>query len=82
MADTERTVDLTPAWQGVLPLLLMARQDGETESTRKTADEELRHMAVVADEAIALEKDIEALSEEIPDLKQRLAVARAKRVKG
>ena len=43
-----RTIDCTPTWRGVLPLLLVAYQDG-TPTRRAMAMEELCRMADLAD---------------------------------
>lgn len=42
------TIDLTPTWQGMLPLLLALVESGGEEG-RKVATEELRNMAKLAD---------------------------------
>lgn len=42
------TIDLTPTWQGVLPILLAALENG-TDEGNKIAREELRRMAEAAD---------------------------------
>jgi len=42
------TIDLTPTWAGVLPLLLVAFTDG-TDESKKMAKEELLRMAKAAD---------------------------------
>jgi hypothetical protein len=42
------TIDLTPTWQGVLPILIAALEDG-TKEGKKLAREELRRMAKAAD---------------------------------
>ena len=42
------TIDLTLTWQGVLPILIAALEDG-TEEGKKIAREELRRMAKAAD---------------------------------
>jgi len=42
------TIDLTPTWQGVLPILIGALEDGTNEG-KKLAREELRRMAKAAD---------------------------------
>jgi len=44
-----RTVDITPTWTGVLPVLLAALQDG-TPKGKAMAIDELRNMALAADE--------------------------------
>ena len=45
---SERVVDITPTWAGVLPLLLAALENG-TDKARQAAREELRTMAKAAD---------------------------------
>lgn len=42
------TIDLTPTWQAVLPILLAALEDGTAEG-KKIAREELHRMAKAAD---------------------------------
>ncbi len=43
-------IDLTPTWQGILPLLLAALEDG-TDQGKQIAREELQRMAKAADAA-------------------------------
>jgi len=43
------TIDCTPTWEGILPLLLTAMRDGTMEGMR-LAGEELRRMARLADD--------------------------------
>ena len=50
-----KTIDITPTWEAVLPLLLAAFEDGTPEG-RRMAREELRRMASIADLAAKLEK--------------------------
>lgn len=50
---TVKTVDLTPSWSGLLPLLLAML---DTPQTRDTALDELLKMARVADAHVALSK--------------------------
>jgi len=42
------TIDLTPSWVGILPLLLAALQDG-SDTAKTAAQAELRRMAQLAD---------------------------------
>lgn len=43
-----KTIDITPTWEGLLPLLIALIKDGPPEG-QKTAEEELRRMARAAD---------------------------------
>lgn len=43
-----RTIDITPTWSGILPLLLVAYSEG-TDKGRASALAELRRMAALAD---------------------------------
>jgi hypothetical protein len=43
-----RTVDITPTWKGVLPLILYALESG-TDQGKRIAREELQRMAEAAD---------------------------------
>jgi len=54
-----RTIDLTPTWAAVLPLLIAGLENG-TATGRKIAREELQRMAAMADKYVAAQK---ALSE-------------------
>lgn len=49
------TIDLTPTWAAVLPILLTAVEDGTFEG-RKIAREELARMAGLADKYVELMK--------------------------
>ena len=42
-------INLTPTWEGILPALLAVVTNGETVEARKTAEDELRRMARLAD---------------------------------
>lgn len=48
-----RYIDVTPTWEGVLPALLAVFGDAETAEARRTAGEELRRMARLADSYVA-----------------------------
>lgn len=48
MPETQRVVDITPTWAGVLPVLLAAYSAG-TDEGRRMAEIELRRMAKLAD---------------------------------
>ncbi len=50
------TVDITPTWQGVLPVYLEALEDGP-EAARKPAREEIRRMAKALDDIIKRKKE-------------------------
>lgn len=50
-----KTIDITPTWRGVLPLLLAAYADG-TAKGRASAFAELQRMADIADAAVAAAK--------------------------
>lgn len=49
-----RTIDITPTWVGILPLLLLCFENGG--ETRETARAELIRMAKIADAAVAASK--------------------------
>lgn len=49
------TVDVTPTWQGILPVLLTLLQS-DNPKTRATAESELRRMAGLADGLVAAAK--------------------------
>lgn len=51
-----QTIDLTPTWLQVLPILLEVFKHGESTEGRKTAMTELRRIAEIADEYVKLEK--------------------------
>ena len=51
-AKTE-TIDCTPTWEAVLPILLMVYRDSETTEGRNTARAELVRMAKLADAFVA-----------------------------
>lgn len=49
-------IDVTPTWEGILPLILEILRNG-TDEAQDNAREELQRMARVADQYIALKKD-------------------------
>lgn len=51
----KNSVDITPTWQGALPLYLMAYENGEGKG-RAVALEELQRMAKLADLYLASKK--------------------------
>lgn len=55
MENTE-TIDMTPTWEGLLPVLLLLLQ-GETLDSRKVATDELTRMAKLADLYVASVKE-------------------------
>jgi hypothetical protein len=46
------TVNITPTWEGILPVLLTLAIEGDTGEARETARQELRRMAKLADWAV------------------------------
>ena len=52
---TTQTVDLTPTWQGILPVLLTLLQSDNPQS-RAIAESELRRMAGLADGYVEIQK--------------------------
>lgn len=50
---TIESIDMTPTWLGILPALIAIVEDGETVEAHKTAEEELRRMAGLADAHVA-----------------------------
>ena len=44
----KQTIDLTPTWSNILPLLILGIQEGDY----KTAKEELERMAAIADKYV------------------------------
>ncbi len=63
-----KTIDLTPTWESLIPIIIAVLQDG-TEAGKKEVTEELTRMAQIADRFVEVEKHtkkrIEIL-EEIP----------------
>lgn len=49
-----KMIDITPQWIGVLPIMIMAIENGTPEG-RKIAIEELQRMAALADKYVALD---------------------------
>lgn len=61
--EGKQTIDCTPTWEGILPLLLDLNQNDKLE-VRKTALAELNRMAKIADQYVLLqnkEKNIKAI---------------------
>jgi len=56
MSKTTQTIDITPTWQAVLPMLLAAHASGSFEGV-KAAEEELLRMAKLADAYVAAQKE-------------------------
>lgn len=52
------TIDLTPTWEAILPVLLAVITDG-TPKGRTEAEAELRRMARIADAYVAASKEAE-----------------------
>jgi len=53
-----KTIDVTPTWEQILPVLLMTIENG-TGRGRKVAIEELTRMAQIADAYVAQSKERE-----------------------
>ena len=53
--ETNRTIDLTPTWEGILPALIAAMIDG-TPTGQSIARQELQSMARAADLAVTMRK--------------------------
>ena len=51
-----KTIDITPTWRGILPLLLAAITSG-THEGRRNAEIELQRMADLADRYVAEHKE-------------------------
>lgn len=51
-------IDLTPTWEGVLPLLIEIATQGATEKGRAEARAELQRMARIADSVAARKRDV------------------------
>ena len=47
------TIDLTPTWRGIAPVLFRIIRDAETPEALRTAYDELLRMAALADRAVA-----------------------------
>ena len=52
---TEKTIDVTPTWEGIMPMLLVLYTNGNPQG-RKDAEAELRRMAKLADLYVAEHK--------------------------
>jgi len=50
-----QTIDMTPTWEGILPVLITLIENGNA-TGRATAVDELRKMAKLADELVRREK--------------------------
>lgn len=47
------TIDMTPTWRGIAPVLFRLIRDAETHEALRTAYDELLRMAALADRAVA-----------------------------
>ena len=56
MKNTE-TIDMTPTWAGLLPVLLYLVENATTAEARNTAYTELSRMAEMADAAVQMQKE-------------------------
>lgn len=50
------SIDLTPTWESILPVLLEVHNSAETSTARQAAFNELRRMAQIADLFVASSK--------------------------
>lgn len=55
MKNEVETVEQTPTWEGLMPLYLMAYENGASDG-RRAALKELQRMAKIADAYVASEK--------------------------
>ena len=57
-----KTIDMTPSWEGVLPVLIMTLQRSKVDSDAlKTAQTELTKMAKLADKWVKHVKETESV---------------------
>jgi hypothetical protein len=54
------TIDITPSWRSILPILLEVWSGAETPEARKLAFEELSRMADAADDAVNRSRAMQA----------------------
>lgn len=66
-ATTVTTIDITPTWEGLLPVMLRIAEHGTTHSARRDALEELRRMAKLADYCKQLRDDINTLRAQLTE---------------
>ena len=64
MEDNVERIDMTPTWEGILPILLDRLRNGGFNSMH-IAQQELRRMAVLADKYVALRAMLDTENEEI-----------------
>lgn len=58
MDDEARTIDITPSWAAILPVLLGVLQNDKAPATaHREVEGELRKMALIADRYVRLVKD-------------------------
>jgi hypothetical protein len=53
---TTQTIDLTPTWRGILPVLIALIEKGNAEG-RKAAVDDLERMATIADTYVKQQKE-------------------------
>jgi hypothetical protein len=57
MENTQvKTIDVTPTWSGMLPVLLYLVENATTAEAKNTAYTELSRMAEMADAAVQMQK--------------------------
>lgn len=65
--DTVTTIDITPTWEGLLPLLLRVHEHGTTQRARSDAFDELARMAKLADYCKQLRDDVATLRAQLTE---------------
>ena len=77
MDQDTRTIDITPSWQGLLPLLVEVAANGDTTEGRKSAMDELMRLAKTVDDmnAAASGKKLVDLARTESDLTAKLYAA-------
>lgn len=63
MEDNAEIIDMTPTWEGILPILLDRLRNGGF-NAQHNAQQELRRMAVLADKYVALRAMLDKENEE------------------
>ena len=56
MKDTTQTIDITPTWEEVAPIMIEIIKNGSTPKSIRTAENEIINMARIADRYIKLQK--------------------------
>jgi len=56
MEDTTQTIDITPTWEEVAPIVIEIIKNGSTPKSIRAAENEIINMARIADRYIKLQK--------------------------